>query len=141
MNIERTVVVAKPVEEVFEYLKDFENTEEWDAGTVRTTRIDGEGGVGTRYRNISRFLGRETELIYVLEEAEPSRRLRMRGSNRTVEAVDTMTLRPTASGGTELHYRAEFDFKGPARFVAPLLAPAFWQLGNGAEKGLRKALG
>lgn len=141
MKIERTVTVATPIEEVFEYLKDFENTREWDAGTISTTRISGDGDVGTRYRNVSRFLGRETELTYVLEEAESPRRLKLRGSNRTVTAHDTMTLTRTASGGTELHYLAEFDFAGPSRFVAPLLAPAFWHLGNGAEKGLKDALG
>ena len=45
---------------VFAYLSDFTTTTEWDPGTVRTTRESGDGGIGTRYRNVSRFLGRET---------------------------------------------------------------------------------
>jgi len=139
MEITRTLQVPRPPEEVFAYLQDFTTTEEWDPGTVRTTRLEGEGGVGTRYRNVSRFLGRETELEYVVEQADSPGRLRLRGENKTVISEDTMTLTPT-SAGTELTYRAEFTFKGVARLVAPLLAPAFKRLGDEAEKGLREAL-
>lgn len=141
MEIVRTLTVSRPPEEVFAYLHDFTTTGEWDPGTIRTTLEAGDGGVGTRYHNVSRFLGRRTELTYVVEEVVPPRRFRLRGENRTVTAHDTMTLNPTASGGTELTYRAEFAFKGVARLVAPLAAPAFRRLGNEAEKGLREALG
>lgn len=140
MEIERTMTFRRAPEEVFAYLLDFTHTEEWDPGTVRTTLEQGDGGVGSRYHNVSRFLGRETELTYVVEEVVAPRRLRLRGENKTVVAHDTMTLQPISGGGTELTYRAEFDFKGLARFAAPLLAPAFKRLGDGAEKGLLDAL-
>ena len=141
MEIVRTITVNRSPEDAFAYLSDFTTTEEWDPGTVRTTRMSGDGGVGTRYHNTSKFLGRETELVYVVEESSAPRRLRLRGENKTVVANDTMTLEPTAAGGAELTYRAEFEFKGAARLVAPLLAPALRRLGNEAEEGLRKALG
>ncbi|HET6654505.1 MAG TPA: SRPBCC family protein [Nocardioides sp.] len=141
MEIVRTLALPRPPEQVFAYLQDFTSTEEWDPGTVRTTRESGDGGVGTRYHNVSRFLGRETELTYVVEEADAPRRLRLRGENATVVSLDTMTVVPTQDGGTELTYRAEFTFKGLARLVAPLLSPALRRLGDGAEKGLLKALG
>lgn len=139
MEISRTLQVPRPPEEVFAYLQDFTTTEEWDPGTVRTTRLEGDGGVGTRYRNVSRFLGRETQLEYVVEEADSPGRLRLRGENKTVVSEDTMTMTPT-SAGTELTYTAEFTFKGFAKYVAPLLSPAFKRLGDEAEKGLRDAL-
>jgi uncharacterized protein YndB with AHSA1/START domain len=138
--IVRTVTVDRPVAEVFAYLSDFTNTEEWDSGTVRTTRVSGAGGVGTTYHNVSRFLGRSTELTYVVTDSEPPVLLRLRGQNNTVVARDTMSLVETPTGGTELTYRAEFEFKGLARVVAPLAAPAFRRLGDEAERGLRAAL-
>lgn len=141
MKIVRTLTVDRSAEEVFDYLSDFTNTEEWDPGTVRTTVESGAGGVGTRYRNVSKFLGRETQLTYVVEERTPPTRLRLRGENKTVVAHDTMTLKPTASGGTELTYHADFAFKGIARFLAPLAAPALKRLGDEAERGLRDSLG
>jgi uncharacterized protein YndB with AHSA1/START domain len=140
IQIHRTLRTPRPAEEVFAYLQDFTTTEEWDPGTVRTNRISGDGGVGTRYRNVSRFLGRQTELTYVVEEVDAPRRLRLRGENRSVVTHDTMTLAPVPTGGTELSYRAEFAFKGMARWVAPMLRPALGRLGDKAEQGLREAL-
>lgn len=139
MKIERTVTVDVPVNRAFAYLADFTTTTEWDPGTVSTVRLDGQG-VGTRYRNTSRFLGRETSLVYVVEELVADERIRLRGENQTVISVDTMTFRSTAAG-TEVTYTADFTFKGVARFVAPLLRPALTKLGDEAEKGLRSALG
>lgn len=140
MEIVRTLTVNRSPEAVFAYLSDFTTTEEWDPGTVRTTRESGDGGVGTRYHNVSKFLGRQTELIYVVEEHKAPLRLKLRGENKTVVARDTMTLEATASGGTELTYHAEFTFQGVARLLAPLASPAFKRLGDEAEEGLRKAL-
>lgn len=140
MDIVRTVTVDRPIERVFEYLSDFTTTNEWDPGTVRTTREIGEGGVGTRYHNVSRFMGRETELTYVVEEVSPARRFRLRGENQSLVAHDTMTFTPTSEGGTTVTYRAEFDLKGLAKLAGPFLAPAFKRLGDEAEDGLRTAL-
>jgi hypothetical protein len=43
-------------------------------------------------------------------------------------------------GGTEVTYAADFTFKGPARFVAPLLRPALERLGQQAQWALRRGL-
>lgn len=139
MRLERTVAVDVPVGRAFDYLADFTTTTQWDPGTVSTVRCQGDGGVGSTYRNTSKFLGRQTSLTYVVEELVPDERIRLRGENKTVVSVDTMTFRPTASG-TEVTYTAEFTFKGLSRLVAPLLKPAFVRLGNQAESGLRSAL-
>jgi uncharacterized protein YndB with AHSA1/START domain len=138
--IEREVAVDAAAALVFDYLADFETTEEWDPGTVRTVRVEGDGGVGTAYRNTSRFGGRETELTYVVEELARPDRVVLRGENKTVVARDTMTFRGDG-GGTRVSYRAEFRLKGLARFAEPLLRRPFRKLGDEAEQGLRDALG
>ena len=142
MKLLKTVVVEKPLDAVFGYLTDFTTTTDWDPGTVTTVRRNGNGGVGTTYLNTSTFLGRTTQLTYVVREFIPGKRIRLRGENKTVIAVDTLTFRPVASGtsGTEVTYAAEFTFKGLSRIAAPLLKPAFERLGNEAEAGMRKAL-
>jgi len=139
MKLLKTVVAEKPLDAVFAYLCDFTTTTDWDPGTVATVRRDGNGGVGTTYLNTSTFLGRTTQLTYVVEELVDHKLIQLRGENKTVIAVDTLTFRPVASG-TEVTYAAEFIFKGLSRIVAPLLKPAFERLGNQAEAGLRTAL-
>src|SRR6478672_3080031 len=92
MEIERSVTVGQPVDRVFAYLSDFTNTTEWDPGTVRTERVAGDGAVGTRYHNVSKFLGRETELDYLVVEHVPREKFALRGEHSTVVATDTMTF-------------------------------------------------
>lgn len=139
MRLERSVTADVPLRRAFDYLADFTTTTEWDPGTVSTIRHEGDGGVGTTYRNTSRFLGRETLLTYVVEERVQDVRVRLRGENETLVAVDTMTFR-TSGSGTRVTYTAEFRFTGVSRLLAPLLRPAFVHLGNQAEAGLRSAL-
>lgn len=145
MKMRKVVVVDKPVDKVFTYLSDFTTSTEWDPGTVKTVRIAGNGGVGTRYLNTSTFAGRQTELTYIVQELVPNLRIALRGENKTVVAHDTMTFRSVRGGSragahTEVTYTADFAFKGIARVVAPLFKTAFAKLGDEAETGLIQAL-
>jgi hypothetical protein len=139
VKLVRTVVTGKAVGAVFDYLSDFTTTIEWDPGTISTERQHGAGGIGTRYLNTSKFLGRTTQLTYVVEEFVDRQLIRLRGENKTVVAVDTMTFR-AAGSGTEVTYAARFSFKRMSRLAAPLLRPALDRLGDQAEAGLRAAL-
>ena len=77
------VVIDRPREEVFDYLADFTHTNEWDPGTVETTRTSGDGGVGTTYANTSEFMGRRTDLVYETLVHERPGRLQFRGTNKS----------------------------------------------------------
>ena len=71
MRLQKTVVVDKPPTAVFDYLSDFTTTTDWDPGTVVTVNHHGDGGVGTTYLNTSTFLGRQTQLTYIVREFVP----------------------------------------------------------------------
>ena len=71
MDIVRSVTVSQPLDEVFTYLSDFTTTTEWDPGTVRTERVSGDGGLGSRNHNVSKFLGRETDIDSLVIEHVP----------------------------------------------------------------------
>lgn len=120
MYVERTFTVSRPITDVFDFLSDFENTNEWDPGTVETTRIGGDGGSGTTYRNRSRFMGREVELSYETIEFRRPEFFSARGTNKSVTATDSMTFSKSGSG-TQIDYRADFVFKGFVKFVAPFV--------------------
>lgn len=120
MHVERTFTVSRSIEDVFDYLSDFENTNEWDPGTIHTRRTGGDGGIGTTYENRSKFAGRETELTYETIGFDRPTFFSARGTNQTASATDTMTF--TRDGDrTQIHYRADFDFRGFAKYVAPLV--------------------
>jgi carbon monoxide dehydrogenase subunit G len=120
MHVERTFTVSRPIEDVFDYLSDFENTNEWDPGTIRTRRLAGDGGIGTTYENRSTFAGRETELTYETIGFDRPTFFSARGNNKTATTTDSLTF--TRDGArTQIHYRADFTFHGVAKYVAPLV--------------------
>ena len=129
VQVRRTMVVRKPVDVVANYLKDFARTEEWDPGTVSCTRLDEEPiQVGTRWRNVSVFKGRETELTYELTRLEPEH-LVFVGKNKTATSTDDLTLVPTADG-TVITYAATIVFNGLAKLADPFLKREFERLGD-----------
>ena len=143
-TIQRTVTTSASPEAVWAYLSDFTTTNEWDPGTVRTVRRSGQGEVGTVYDNTSRFLGRETQLVYTVVESNPPTRIRLRGENESVVATDTITM--TAQGsGTRVDYVAILEFRGMLRRLDPLfsipgLNRPFKRLGDGAQRGIQRRL-
>lgn len=140
MHVERTFTVAQSPEAVFAYLSDFEHTEEWDPGTITTRRMSGDGGLGTTYENKSSFMGRETELTYETIGYDEPTFFSCRGRNKTATATDTMTFTPAAEG-TQIHYRADFEFHGLVKFIAPLVVrPKLSSLADETIEQIQKTL-
>ena len=120
-SITRTFSTTAAPDVAHAYLADFRNAEEWDPGTRTCERMAGDGGVGTTYRNVSSFLGREVEVEYVAAELVPPTRVHLRGSNEQFEGHDIFTVR-AAGAGSEVTYRADMHFSGLARLATPLVA-------------------
>jgi carbon monoxide dehydrogenase subunit G len=140
MHVERTFIVDRPIEDVFDYLSDFENTNAWDPGTVETRRTGGDGGLGTTYSNRSQFVGREVELDYETVGFDRPTFFSCRGTNKTATATDTMTF--TRDGDrTQIHYRADFAFHGVTKLFAPLVVkPRLSSLADETIADIQKAL-
>jgi uncharacterized protein YndB with AHSA1/START domain len=139
MQFVRTLTVPVAADRVFAFLADFTTTTQWDPATVATERVSGTGGVGTQYRNVSRFRGREAEVTYVVTELEPGRRIVLRGENDSLVAHDDMTIEGD-SAETTVTYSASFDLKGFRKIAAVFIAPALKGLVDDGAEGLRRAL-
>jgi hypothetical protein len=137
--VQRAVVVNPSVHSVYTYLADFTNAVEWDAGTVRCSILQGDGGVGTSYANTSRFMGLESELTYELLELQLDRLIVLRGENARVTSTDTILIQPV-NEGTEVLYTAEFEFKGLAKLFEIALRIPLERLADNAQTSLASAL-
>ena len=129
----------KSAADLFKYFSDFTTTNEWDPNTVNTTLISGDGKVGTKYANTSTFNGRQSSLVYEVIEFQPDKLIRLRGENKTLVAIDTMSIEDK-DGRRTFTYEAAFTFKGIYKVAAPLLKKAFGKLRDDAETGLKKVL-
>ena len=139
VHINRTFTVDKPRREVFEYLRDFANAEEWDPGTVSCTRIGtGPVGLGSTWHNVSKVLGKETALTYELTRQEPDH-LQFTGKNKTATSTDDIGLaegeRP---GTTTITYDSNIELHGPAALGAPIMKVAFEKIGTDTEESLKQ---
>lgn len=130
---------AAAPDRVLAYMLAFENAVDWDAGTISCTRIAGDGGVGSRYRNVSEFNGRQMELVYTVEAVAQDRFVIV-GRTKGVQSYDTVIVRPWGAGGTELEYDAVFTFDGVLRLAAPFLKGTFARLGDATAADIKKAL-
>ncbi|WP_329064252.1 SRPBCC family protein [Amycolatopsis sp. NBC_01480] len=129
IQLQRTISVRKPVDVVVDYLRNFSRTEQWDPGTLSCVRVDdGPIQVGARWRNISRFKGKETELIYELVRLEPERLLFI-GKNKTATSTDDLTV-ASAHDGSVIIYQATIVFHGIAKLADPFLKREFEKLGD-----------
>jgi carbon monoxide dehydrogenase subunit G len=140
ITVQRTFTVVSPIERVFDYLADFTHTEQWDPGTVSCRRLDdGPLGVGARFHNVSRFRGRQTELEYRIVTYEPASHVVFEGRNKSVVSTDDLSFEPAADG-TQMTYRARFEFQGLARLAEPFLRKSIDELAEVTVERLRSTL-
>ena len=138
-HIERTITVPGRQEDVWAFLSDFTTTEQWDPPTQSTERVAGDGGLGTRYRNVSKVLGSETEIIYTVVVHEAPRLLELDGQTSSMQMHDTVRIEQDGPD-VRVVYRAEFEPQGAAKLVTPLLPPALKILGDAAAKQMETCL-
>lgn len=125
-----------PVEQVFNYVSDFANTEQWDPGVKSARQVgDGPVGVGTKYDVVATFGSSEVPMVYEVTAFEPHRRVVLAGSSETLDAIDDIRFEPSG-GGTLVDYTADFTFNNWIRFVAPAMAPLMNRVGEKALNGL-----
>ena len=139
-HIERTITVpGGDLDSIWAYLADFTTTEEWDPPTRSTRRVQGDGGVGTTYHNVSTFLGRETEATYTVAAHEPPRRLELEGEASSMRLHDTITVEQQGAD-VVVTYRAEFHPQGAAKLATPLLPAGLKVLGDSAAQQMEECL-
>jgi len=103
--IDETVVIARPAEEVFDFLALAEYLPRWDSSVLECVQVgSGPVTVGTRYRGASRIVGRRIEWTTEVTEFVPGVRM----TSRSVEGPLTFTVSYEVSScpaGTTLRYR------------------------------------
>jgi hypothetical protein len=139
ITVQRIVRTTLDAPSTFAYLSAFEHTPTWDPGIpIVEKQTVGPVAVGTKYHAVAEFRGKRQPIDYVVTELSDDR-IQLRGENKTVISVDTITVRP-AQTGAEVDYHAEFTLKGLAKLAEPFVNPMFEKLGDPAADGMKKQL-
>ena len=141
MAVYRTTVSSnREPERVFSYLADFSSALQWDPGVVEATHLgDGPATLGTRFRVVSRFLGRRVPLEYVITAFDRPRLVQLTAQNARLRSLDTITFVAVPTG-TEVTYDATLVALGAWGVLNPLLGLLFRRVGERARAGLVREL-
>ncbi len=139
-RIHERIETALPIEAAFDYVADFATNQEWDPGTVSSTRIDdGPVGRGARYRLEVRMGGRVVPMEYRIRDYDRPNRVVLVGHGSGVDAVDDIRFEPI-DDGTAIDYTADIRLGGLLRFVQPFLGGTFEKIGRDAAAGMTREL-
>ncbi|MFF3863370.1 SRPBCC family protein [Streptomyces sp. NPDC002209] len=140
IQVARTMLIPCPMQDTLAYLTDFAHAQQWDPATVSCVPLaPGASGPGSRWRNVSRFRGRTSEVLYRLDVEEVDR-LVFTGENSTVLVTDDLRFTPVSDESTRLTYTATFRFKGIARLAAPFLSKDVNRLADDVASALPRVM-
>ncbi len=139
-RIHERIETTLPIEAAFDYIADFATNQEWDPGTLSSTRIDdGPVGRGARYQLHVRMGGRVAPMEYRIRDYQRPDRVVLVGRGSGVDAVDDIRFERT-DRGTLIDYTADIRLGGILRFVQPFLGGTFAKIGGDAAAGMTQAL-
>ncbi len=141
MVVTEVIEVPRPVVEAFAYVADFTTTAEWDPGISASTRIEGDGKVGTRYKVLAEFRGKSVPFVYTVSRFEQDRLIELDGLGDKARSYDTISFAAIDAARTRITYAADFKLRGIIRVAEPLLRSTFERLSREALAGLATTLG
>jgi uncharacterized membrane protein len=99
VKIEHSLVIARPIEQVFVFLVNPSNNSLWQEGVIESRQIsEGPVGVGTRGRDIREFFGRRIECDYEIVEYEPKERIRFKSISGLTQFDGSYTFQSVQQG-------------------------------------------
>lgn len=122
-RIESAITIARPVEEVFQFLLDLDknllSTDSDVESVVKTP--DGPTAPGTTVRIRQKVLGRTAESVTCFTAVERDRRIEWDGSVGPMRPHAAFELEP-ADRTTRLTFRADPNPVGPFKLLSPVFA-------------------
>ena len=121
ITVDHSVVIDRPIQEVFAFLADGENHIQWRSGLVEWKMTsEGPVGVGSTSSEVLQFLGRRMETSYELTEFEQDRKLAFKTTSGPIPMDGSYTLE-SAGSGTKLTFRIQGESGGFFRLAEHVL--------------------
>jgi len=111
-RIEASVVINRPVEEVFEFVTNPKNDLLWQLGVLESEQTsEGPMGVGTTLRSVSQFMGRRMEGTGEVIGYKANKKITSKGASGPMSVETSYTFEPV-EGGTRLSFVGEGETGG-----------------------------
>ena len=121
-KIERSIVIERPIDEVWEFVHDPTKDAMWQSMLVESQQLtEGPLRVGTRRREVRQFLGLRIEMNLELTEYEPNRRSSLKAVSGPIPLSGSYLLE-AVDGATRLTAAGELDAHGLFKLAEPVFA-------------------
>ena len=140
-GIETSVVINRPIDEVFAYVSNYENSLAWMTEVVEVKRTsEGPVGVGATYRDTVQFLGRRIENTNSeVTEYEPNRKFAIKTTSGPLPGAEEYTF-DSVAGGTKVTRVTEAETGGFFRLAEPIIARMAQRLFEANSANLKELL-
>jgi carbon monoxide dehydrogenase subunit G len=123
-SINKSVVINRRLEDVFEYVARGENWSEWATELVESRKTsEGPLGVGTTFVHVAQMLGQRIENGYEVSEYEPNRKITLKAISGPIPATAAVAVE-SVNGGTRVTLSATGEAAGFFKLGEPLIARA-----------------
>jgi uncharacterized protein YndB with AHSA1/START domain len=121
-RFEATVVIDRPIEEVFAFLADGENDRKFSSRVLEIAKTtDGPPGVGTVYASTVKDAGIKTKREFKLTEFEPPTRIRWAEISKNLVTAPEGGYDVAPEGNrTRVRIYNVLEGHGPGKLIAPL---------------------
>jgi NAD(P)-dependent dehydrogenase (short-subunit alcohol dehydrogenase family)/carbon monoxide dehydrogenase subunit G len=139
IHLEETIEVNSPISEVFHYVADFSNLEQWDPGISTSYKLTkGPLQQGSKFKVTVSSGPMRIQMDYEVVEFLPPGRIELHGNACLMRAVDKISFHES-EGGTAITWRADISFRGWLSRGEPLMRPIMTRVGKHSMAGLKNA--
>ena len=123
IDLETTVEIARPAQEVFAFVADQTNAPQWQTDLHEVRRLtDGPIGVGSEHEFVRTFAGRRLASRNRFVAFEPGRYVKFEIPSGWISGTASYRTEASRSDRTVLTSRMEFRVRGPLRLLEPVLS-------------------
>jgi uncharacterized protein YndB with AHSA1/START domain len=120
-KFEFTVVINRPVEDVFEFLSRAENMPRWAENVIEAVQTsEGRVDVGTTCHVVTKGMGMQVKQDFVVTECQQNRLYAAKSTSGPVQ-VENRYILEADNGGTKLYAYSSADLGGFMGLAGPLL--------------------
>lgn len=107
INLNASVSIFRPIQQVFDFISDTENDFQWQYGTLESARVSaGDVGVGAFFRSIGHVMGRRLLGTFQVTEYEANRRYGFKSLSGPVES-ETLYTFEMGRGSTNIQVQTQ----------------------------------
>jgi uncharacterized membrane protein len=139
IKVEHTVIINRPVPEVFAFVTDPANNVKWQEGLVESRLESQEMGVGAQVTDVRKILGRDMESKLEVIVFEPNKRFMQKVISGPIEFEIIQTFDPDVNG-TRLTTLAHGEPGGFFKMASGLVQKQLESQIQGDAERLKKVL-